>query len=94
MTGVKRYIAIVALLSVAGGGVALAATGGHGTSHTRAQAALIARKLKDGHHHAHAAAGLTYPDQGVTVTPASSQAPAAAARSHNGAETQAVPKSW
>jgi hypothetical protein len=77
--GVKRYIAIVALLSVAGGGVALAATAGHRTPHTRAQAALIARKLKDGPRHAHAAAGLTYPDQGVTVTPASSQAPAAAA---------------
>lgn len=104
MSNLRRFLAAhagsfaaIALLALAGGGVALADAGTptkagparattssrHARTEASKRARLVARKVRQGHRRkAHAAgAGLTYPDQGVQVDPPSSQAAAIAAAS-------------
>lgn len=91
-------LAVSVLLALAGGGVAIAAglTASKSRPHARTEASerarLVARKLRQAHRRkAHAAAtGMTYPDQGVTVSPPSSQAAQDAAESSISTPSAAV----
>jgi hypothetical protein len=100
---VKAPAGLCVLLGVLaiGGGAAFAATTSHLHRHhahatrtsalrERAIRQLIARKRRQGRAHAHATAGLTYPELGVSVGPPSSAALKSAAASPLGSANAAV----
>lgn len=113
MSKAKRFVAThaaslaaIALLALAGGGVAAATAHTTGSAHpnrtsavprvSRSQVAqrarLIARKRRDGHHRRarKASAALTYPDQGVQIDSPSPSASSLAASSSMSTSSAAV----